>query len=141
MSLLVVCGFEGEGGEEKSDDKRPCIACEYSCWWEVEDKKAEEGSDEQDCKSTDKDLATEISGGEEDSSGDDGDSCGGAVHVIEEIENVYNHDNPDYGKGGGDEFAFDKEFDADVGEDGSDGSDDELCGEFEERAEVFFVVP
>jgi general stress protein YciG len=141
LSLLVVCGFQGESGDEKADEKRTCVACKDSCWWEVEDKKAEQGSDEQQCKSSDKDLATEISGGEEDGGGDDGDACGGAVHVIEEIENVYNQDNPDDGKRGGDDFAFDKEFDADVGEDGGDCSDDELCGEFEERAEVFFVVP
>lgn len=141
MSLLVVCGFEGESSDEKSDEKRTCVACKDSCGREVEDKKAEQCSDEQQSKSADKDLATEISGGEEDSGGDDGDTGGGAVHVIEEIENVYNQDNPDDGERGGYEFAFDKEFDADVGEDGSDCGDDELCGEFEERAEVFFVVP
>ncbi|MCJ7692960.1 MAG: hypothetical protein MUO22_06040 [Sedimentisphaerales bacterium] len=138
---MVIGGFEGESSDEKADEKRTGVACEYFCWWEVEGKKAEQCSDEQQSKSADKDLATEISGGEEDSGGDDCDAGGGAVHVIEEIENVYNQDNPDDGERGGYEFAFDKEFDAYVGEDGSDGGDDELCGEFEERPEVFFVVP
>ena len=141
MSLLVVCGFQGESSDEKADEKRTSVACKDSCGREVEDEEAKEGSDKQQSKSADKDLATEISGGEEDSGGDDGDTGGGAVHVIEEIENVYNQDNPDDGKCGGDDFAFDKEFDADVGEDSCCGGDDELCGKFEERAEVFFVVP
>lgn len=137
---MVVGGFEGEQGEDEAEGKGAGVAHKDFGGWEVEDEKAEEGANEKKRQCADEDLAACNGGGEKNGGDDNGDTCGGAIHIVEEVEDIDNEDEPEGADEGGEELILDEKLDADIGERCGDDSDGQLDSEFQERAEVNFIV-